>query len=223
MFFSNITLITLLILILAGCSKLDRPPDPVTDVDGNTYKTVRIGNQIFMAENLRTTRFNDGTEIPEIVSSEAWRILSSPGYCWYGNEKSENNTVYGALYNGYAADSAKLCPVGWHVPTKEDLDELRLFSGDTISCGGKFKETGTAHWSSPNIGADNSLRFNAVGAGIRYFEGSFNAQTNYTAFWSSNNNSSDSKSYMSLYSGDEILKTGSVSKKYGLSVRCVKD
>lgn len=212
-----------LIFLVHGCSKEERPPDPVTDIDGNTYKTVRIGTQIFMSENLRTTRFNDGTDIQLVGSGDAWRALTTPAICWYANEETTNKEKFGALYNAYAIDSGKLCPVGWHVPSREEWDNLRDFLGDTLKGGGQLKGRGTEIWLDPNKGAENSSGFSATGAGIRYFEGSFTAQSSFTAIWSSTNEGTKNSWYLSLYFGDETVKMGHASKNNGFSVRCIKD
>lgn len=221
--FSYFLLQLVLILLISGCSKEEGPPDPVTDIDGNTYKTVRIGTQIFMAENLRTTRYNDGTDIPLVESGSAWRSLTTPGFCWYNNEETINKIKFGALYNGYTIDSAKLCPVGWHVPSREEWNQLREFLGDTLTGGAKLKEKGTEIWLAPNKGAENSSGFSAIGSGIRYFEGSFTALSNYNAIWSSTTEGINNKWYMSLYFGDETVRIGNVSRNNGFSVRCIKD
>jgi len=210
-------------MLFLSCKKENIPPEPVTDIEGNTYKTVRIDNQIWMAENLKTISYKDGTEIPLISSSTTWGNLTTPGYCWYNNEENEYKDPYGALYNGYSVSTNKLCPTGWHVPTRDDWQELRVFLNDTITGGGKMKEAGTTHWLTPNKGADNSTGFTALAAGIRYFEGSFSSILYSTCFWSATEISSNEEWYLSLYFGDAIVKINYESKKHGFSVRCVKD
>ena len=96
----------------------------VTDVDGNSYNTVVIGTQTWMAENLKTTRLNDGTSIPLVTSSTTWGTLSTPAYCWYNNDEATNKVTYGALYNWYTAKSGKLCPSGWHIPSDDEWTTL---------------------------------------------------------------------------------------------------
>ncbi len=91
----------------------------MVDIEGNVYRTVKIGNQTWMAENLRTTKYNDGQDIPLVAGSYAWGSLTTPGYCWLNNDQTNKN-IYGALYNWYAADADKLAPTGWHVPDNED-------------------------------------------------------------------------------------------------------
>ena len=104
----------------------------VTDIDGNTYKTVTIGNQVWMAENLRTTRYNDGTPIPHIKDSIEWGNATSGAYCYYDNDSTSNAKKYGALYNWYVVNTGKLAPEGWHVPTEyewEILENYLIYNG----------------------------------------------------------------------------------------------
>jgi uncharacterized protein (TIGR02145 family) len=210
-------------VLISSCSKADKSQETVTDIEGNIYQTVTIGTQVWMAENLKTTLYNDKTIIPLVTDSLAWDSLTSPGFCWYGNNKSGNKDTYGALYNGFAVSTGKLCPVGWHIPDKDEWEQLRNFSGDTLTAGGQLKEAGTDHWLKPNIGADNSSGFEALPSGIRYFEGSFSSISYYTAFWSSLETGTDQLWYLSLYHGDATASMNHVSKRYGLSIRCVKD
>jgi uncharacterized protein (TIGR02145 family) len=221
---SSYKFVLLVLLILAlSCSKEDKPPDPVDDIEGNTYKTVRIGDQIWMAENLKTTLYNDGTEIPLIKDGAIWTTLTTPGFCWYNNDEETYKEIYGALYNGFVVSTGNLCPVGWHVPESEEWQQLRDYLGDTISGGGKLKESGTNHWNPPNKGADNNSKFSALPAGIRYFEGSFNAGSYFTSFWSASEIDSTNVWYLSLYYGDAVATMSYRSKKYGFSVRCIRD
>jgi uncharacterized protein (TIGR02145 family) len=131
----------------------------VTDVDGNIYKTIGIGSQIWMAENLMTTKYRDATPIPNITSS------LSGAYCWYNNDSATYKNTYGALYNWYAVNTGNLCPVGWHVPTYSEWNTLISFEGGCAIAGGYLKETGTAHWVSPNTGATNKSQFSALPGG----------------------------------------------------------
>jgi len=219
----SILILGILILIIFSCKKEEKPPDPVSDIEGNKYKTVRIGTQIWMAENLKTTLFNDGSEIPIITNASDWKNLTSPGYCWYNNDIASNKDIYGALYNGFTVTTGKLCPSGWHVPTSEELQQLLDFSGDTITGGGNLKETGINYWLSPNKGATNSTGFTAVPSGLRYFEGSFTAISHFTGFWSATDVETDDESFLSLYFGDATVSIKHISKNNGLSVRCIKD
>jgi uncharacterized protein (TIGR02145 family) len=211
-------------ILILGCSKKEeKPPAPVTDIDGNTYKTVKIGTQIWMAENLKTTKLNDGSDIPLVTVSQDWKDLITSAYCWYNNDEISNSDPYGALYNCYTVTSGKLCPTGWHIPAIEEMQLLCGFLGDTLKGGGKLKESGTAHWLFPNTGATNSTGFFALPAGIRYFEGSFTAIQHFTGFWSSTEAGSDEASFLSLYYGDATVKINNTSKNQGLSIRCIKN
>lgn len=220
--YGRIIQIGFLILITTGCDNTDNP-EPVTDIEGNTYKTVRIGDQVWMAENLRTTDFNDGTDIPNITDAGDWSELATPGFCWYENDASSNKETYGALYNYYSVISGKLCPKGWHVPSRNEWEQLRDVLGDTVSSGGKLKETGTMYWNTPNAGALNTTGFSALPAGIRYFEGTFSSLTFFTSFWSSTEADTNNGWYLSLYYNDAIAGMNKTSKKDGFSLRCIKD
>jgi uncharacterized protein (TIGR02145 family) len=213
-----------LLLLLSECKKEnEKAPGPVTDIEGNIYKTIKAGSQIWMAENLKSTLLNDSTAIALVTDSEKWRNLSSPGYCWYNNDDSTNRETYGALYNGYTVRTGKLCPVGWHVPVGDDWQLLKEFLVDSLSGGGKLKEPGTIHWMSPNKGATNSSGFTALPSGIRYFDGSFTAIQFYTGFWSASESGKEDALFLGLYYKDASIILGTITKKDGLSVRCVKD
>jgi uncharacterized protein (TIGR02145 family) len=217
----RVLLFTFLIFAF-GCQDPDKDPNKVTDFDGNIYSTIKIGDQLWMGENLRSTHFNDGTAIPLVTDPTSWTDLSSPGYCWYDNDGS-NKEIYGALYNAYTIDSGKLCPAGWHVPSKEEWQQLITFLGDTLIVGGKLKEAGTDHWSQPNTGADNSSGFGATGAGVRYFEGSFASIFDYSAIWSATGTGSNNQWYMGLYYANSTVTLDHRRKTYGFSVRCIMD
>jgi uncharacterized protein (TIGR02145 family) len=212
-----------LIVILLSCSDKDNTPGPVTDIEGNTYRTERIGDQVWMAENLMTSTFSDGTEIPVVTDAAGWNELTTPGLCWYDNDATANKETYGALYNYHSVNSGKLCPDGWHVPSRDEWEQLRDVLGDTLTGGGKLKEEGTEHWKTPNTGAVNSMGFTALPAGIRYFEGTFNSVTYFTSFWSSTESDNDKAWYLSLYYSDAVVAMNRISKKDGFSVRCIKD
>jgi uncharacterized protein (TIGR02145 family) len=210
-----------IILVLGINCKKDEPPAPlatsVTDMEGNVYKIVTLGDQTWMAENLKVTKLNDGTPITAEVFD-----ITTPGYCW-PDGLNGNKDVYGALYNWYSINSGKLCPAGWHVPSRTEWQQLRDFLGDTLQGGGKLKEAGTVHWLPPNKGADNSSGFTALPAGIRYFEGSFASLLNYTCFWSATETGSGDRWYIGLYYGDSSVVMDHRIKTHGFSVRCLKD
>jgi len=195
----------------------------LTDVDGNVNKTIQIGTQIWMAENLKTTKFKDGTSIPLITDNTAWMNLTTSGFCWNNNDISTYKSIFGALYNGYAVSTGKLCPSGWHVPTDNEWTVLTAFLGGESIAGGKLKETGTSHWASPNIGATNETGFTAVPAGFRSTNGPFQPFGSYGIWWSSTEYTTSFAWNRRMMSNvGEVLKADNF-KIDGLSVRCVKD
>jgi len=218
-----VLIVVIFFILSTGCTKKEKPPDPVTDVEGNIYNTVKIGTQIWMAENLRTTKYNDGINITLTPGSGQWNDLSNAGFCWYDNDEPSFKELYGGLYNGYAVVSGKLCPDGWHIPEKQEWLVLREFLGDSVKAGGKMKEAGTTNWQSPNKGADNSSGFTAVAAGIRYFEGTFSSNQSYTSMWSATEAIQGELWCTSLYFADATLALSHRSKRYGFSVRCLKN
>jgi uncharacterized protein (TIGR02145 family) len=209
--------------IIVNCCKKENTPAPVTDIEGTTYKTVKIGDQVWMAENLRTATFSDSSGISAVTDAAEWSGLTTPGFCWYDNDEMSNKEIYGALYNYFSVSTGKLCPAGWHVPSKDEWQQLRDVLGDTITGGGKLKEEGTAHWTSPNTGAVNSTGFTALPAGIRYSEGTFSTFLCFTSYWSSTEADNGKAWYLSLYYNDAIASMNRITRKDGFSVRCIKD
>jgi len=218
-------LLGILLIFFNACKKdnSSSPSDTVTDADGNIYHTVTIGTQVWMVENLKTTHLNDGiTEIAAITDNTSWGGLITPALCWYNNDIT-NKATYGALYNWYAVNTGKLCPSGWHVPSDAEWVTLITYLGGDSIAGGKLKESGTAHWNSPNTGADNSSGFTAVPAGSHYTNGYYYYNGKYGWYWSSTESSSDNAwhIYVNYLSAAITRKDGS--KKIGFSVRCIKD
>jgi uncharacterized protein (TIGR02145 family) len=217
-------------------------PGTVTDFDGNVYNTVKIGNQWWLVENLRVTHYNDGTEIPLIFTYSDWALTKSGAYCYYDNDAA-NIAEYGLLYNFYAVDNSRgLAPEGWHVPSSEEWKELEMHMGMTqeqadltlwrgTDEGGKLKEVGTTHWTSPNTGATNETGFTAIPGGYRNVSnyamyndyrsigllGSFWTSTGLTA---SNNINALVRS---LTNAETRISQVGYPRANGLSVRCVKD
>lgn len=195
----------------------------VKDIEGNVYKTVIIGTQTWMAENLKTTKFNDGTLIPLVLIYDEWQALSTPGYSWYENNATSKNS-YGALYNWYTVNTGKLCPTGWHVPADAEWTTLTNYFGTEDIAGGKLKETGTTHWESPNEGATNEGGFTALPGGNRGFNGAFGDQGGFGYWWSSTWSNTTEAWYRYLgYPGSWVRRLGFGNKKSGYSVRCVMD
>jgi uncharacterized protein (TIGR02145 family) len=190
--------------------------DSVTDFEGNEYKTIQIGSQTWMAENLRSIKYNDGEEIPFLFSNSSWEDATAPGYCWYNNDSS----AYGALYNRYAINTNKLCPAGWHVPDDDDWAALIDNVGGEPSGGKNLKETGTTHWSIMNSVATNESGFTALPAGYRNYSGAFK-EISVKAYWWS---AAENGNYVSLsYSYSNVDRSSTAYMTSGFSVRCVKD
>jgi uncharacterized protein (TIGR02145 family) len=227
----SFVLLTLLFLLTTNCKKTDNngtstndQNGTVTDVEGNIYWTVRIGKQVWMAENLKTTKYRNGDPIPNITSSTEWLALTTGAYCNYDND-SNNSTSYGKLYNWYAVnDSRYLTPVGWHVPTNAEWNTLVTFwGGDTIA-GAKLKETGTTHWPSPNLGSTNETGFTAIPGGYRAYVGNFLFINQEGYWWSSSLNTPNlAWDLFMLPNFNGVANNDNRGLYLGLSVRCIKD
>ncbi|MEI7501319.1 MAG: fibrobacter succinogenes major paralogous domain-containing protein [Bacteroidota bacterium] len=198
-------------------------PTVVKDIDGNSYKSVKIGKQEWLVENLKTTRYQNGDAIPVVSDEFKWKNLTTGAYCNYENDTGYYKR-YGRLYNWYALnDSRKICPKGWHVPTDADWDKLTSFLGGEIVAGGKMKESKAAYWDIPNIGATNESGFTALPGGYRSIKGEFNSLGSYTFFWSSTGYSSDMAWCRYLQNGNDQVERIENYKRFGFSVRCIKD
>ncbi len=196
--------------------------DEVTDADGNVYKMITLLDQVWMGEDLKTTKFNDGTPIPNITDNAGWSNLNTPGYCWYNNDIYYKYTN-GALYNFHAVNSQKLCPTGWHIPSKAEIEILINNFGGTLLAGGKLKETTTTHWQTPNEGASNSTDFTALGGGRREIDGSFRSMLITGEFWTETKNSETFANVMGLSYDKRDAAVYQLNLKTGLTVRCIKD
>jgi uncharacterized protein (TIGR02145 family) len=196
----------------------------VSDIEGNTYKTVTIGTQTWMAENLRVARYKNGTAIPLVTDPTAWVGLTTPGYCWYNNDEATNKATYGALYNWYTVITGNLCPTGWHVPTDAEWTTLTTYLGGESVAGGKLREVGTAHWASPNTGATNETGFTALPGGYRYYTGTYLTIGYAGYWWSSTGSSATNAWYRYMYYYNPLVsRDGYGSKESGFSVRCLRD
>lgn len=154
---------------------------PIRDYDGNIYTTVQIGTQTWLVENLKTTHYADGTQIPLVMDSIQWNKLTIPGYCWYDND-THNKEPYGALYNWYVINAGKILISGYHLPSGTEWNTLANYLGGAAISGDKLKETGNAHWLSPNSGT-NEVGFFALPGGSRV--GNFRGKRYNCYFWSS--------------------------------------
>ena len=196
----------------------------VTDIDGNVYRTMKIGNQLWMAENLKATHYRNGEPIPNVISSSEWGNLSTGACCVYDNKES-NVSTYGRLYNWYAVnDSRNIAPTGWHVPSDAEFQILVDHLGGNKVAGGKMKEGGIAHWQSPNTDANNESGFSALPGGFRSnYDGYFLSMGSTADFWSSTEYGSGYAWGRGLnYYSSEVYRYN-YHKEYGYSVRCIKD
>ena len=197
----------------------------LNDIDGNSYRTVTIGTQVWMAENLKTTRLNDGTSIPLVTSSTTWGTLLTPGYCLYNNNEAFRS-IYGVLYNWYTVNTGKLCPTGWHIPSNTEWTVLTDYLGGQSIAGGKLKETGTTHWTTPNTAATDEVDFTALPGGARGGTGDFGSMGNYGYWWTTNPHSVDPSyawGFVLQYNLPDVIRADYYYKRDGFSVRCLKN
>jgi uncharacterized protein (TIGR02145 family) len=208
----------------------------LVDQDGNLYKMVIIGDQIWMAENLKVTHYRNGDPIPNVTSPAEWDVLSTGAYCVYDNNESYADT-YGYLYNWYAVtDDRSIAPEGWHVPTDKEWKQLYLYLGISrfdmlFSCpswigddeGGKMKEVSTTYWNSPNTGATNESGLSARPGGVRGKNGNYGLIGLHAYFWSTSKANLNLASYHMLSSTSSWIFWHYSYKNFGFSVRCVKD
>jgi uncharacterized protein (TIGR02145 family) len=221
---SLLTVLGFVFVLSNSCKKTEDTSPAVTDKDGNVYKTVSIGNQVWMAENLKTTKYLNGDLIGSTattttdISSE-----STPKYQWPCGGNETNVATYGRLYTWYAVtDSRNICPTGWHVPTNDEFATLMTaVGGDTIA-GIKLKETGTTHWSSPNTGATNGSGFTALPGGYRGYTGDYQfiAYTGY--WWTVTGYDANNAYFRGLYYNVKYDHNLTNSMKAGFTVRCLK-
>lgn len=205
--------------------------DNLTDIEGNVYKTVQIGDQIWMAENLKTTKYNDGTNIPLVTNGDDWSILTTPAYCWYNNDMASNKLTYGALYNWYAIHTGKLCPVGWHVPSDAEWYTMEHYVDSTINdpnvinyrgtdCGTKLKNT--SGWDNSGNGTNN-YNFKALPGGGRYLGGAFFHIGDIGNWWSSTEYQNTNGWFRTLLGNSPASYRTNGNKFLGFSVRCIRD
>ena len=198
-------------------------PPPVTDIDGNTYNTVLIGDQVWMSENLKTSRYRNGGSIPNVLGYTDWVALTTGAWSYYEHDVA-NNAILGKLYNWYTTLGDTLCPTGWHLPTDAEWTTLTDRLGGESVAGGKMKSIGTAYWDNPNIDATNSSGFSGLGGGYRNeSQGDFDVIGVVGYFWSANEYSSSNGLGRALvnYLG-EVFSFNSI-KSFGASVRCLRD
>jgi uncharacterized protein (TIGR02145 family) len=198
---------------------------PVTDINGNVYDTQTICNQSWTKTNLKVTKYRNGDIIPQVTNGTQWAGLTTGAYCSYNNDPA-NDAIYGKLYNWYAINDPRgLAPVGYHIPTDTEWSTLTSCLGGESGTAGAMKETGIAHWQSPNSGATNSSGFTGLPGGFRHSNGQFSSINTMGSWWSSTE-------YIGIVTGGKIRSllsntndvTNNIANKvFGLSIRCIKD
>lgn len=196
----------------------------VSDVDGNVYDVIFINGQSWMKQNLKVTRYKNGDLIG--TTDNPKKDISSQGYCdyeWVYDDNPQNDSVYGRLYTWYAvANSKGLCPPGWHIPSESEWATLsEYFGGDQLSAE-KLKEEGTEHWHSPNYAEDVS-EFGALPGGLRIYFGSFSELNSSGFWWTASQADSETAWGRSMSNNYTLLKKEMFNKRFGFSVRCIKD
>ena len=195
----------------------------VADVDGNQYQTVKIGMQEWMAKNLTTTKYNDGTPIAEITNSQLWQTDINGAWCYYDNN-ANNESDHGRLYNWYAIENIKnVCPAGWKVPTVVEFKYLIDSIGHPN--GGQLKEVGLDYWNSPNKDASNATGWSGRGSGYRQDDGTFISINNMANYWTQDEIQSTPTfaQYFILSANSGSLGYDPRDKGAGKSIRCLKE
>ncbi|MFC4872039.1 fibrobacter succinogenes major paralogous domain-containing protein [Negadavirga shengliensis] len=223
----------LLMMVKSGCQPLeplhiDEPENVIVrDIDGNVYHPIRIGTQIWMIENLKATKFNDGTRISHVKNNQEWlrhNRLRAPAYAEYDNTPS-NAHSYGRLYNWHVLGNVKnICPSGWHVPSDVEWEILINYLGGVSEAGRKLKEAGITHWKSPNTGGNNISGFTALPSGKRQAsDGKFSGFGEEGLWWSKTEITNELASAFQLYYDYSGMGVLGWNKGAGFCIRCIKD
>jgi uncharacterized protein (TIGR02145 family) len=194
------------------------PPTAITvsDGDGNNYNGIVIGTQVWLDENLKTTKYNDGSSIPNVTDNTAWTNLTTPGLAWYNNDSTTNAGTYGALYNWYAVDTVNLCPSGWHVPNTTDWANLASFLDGEAGLACDLKAPGLPC-------ATEETEFNGLRSGYRDDVGAFTGLGSWEYWWTSTENSSTHGNRRAFSTNNGWLYDSPDPKEYGNSIRCIRD
>lgn len=216
----SITVAILLTVVLSACKK---EKTTLTDIEGNTYKTITIGGSTWMAEDLRTTKFRDGSSIPLVATGDPWEMTTSAAYNNVNNS-ADNALVYGRLYNWYTVnDSRGICPTGWHVPSNEEFTAMTTALGGSDVAGGKMKEAGTSHWLEPNTAATNSSGFTSRGSGYINYLGEYKDFKAFAGYWTTMQQAPNHAYFRGFLFNSGVSDNYAVDKHTGLLIRCVKD
>jgi uncharacterized protein (TIGR02145 family) len=236
----KISAVTLTIIIIQSCKK--EADNTIRDIDGNVYASVSIGTQVWMVENLKTTKYNDGTAIPLVTDGAAWQALLTPGYCWYDNDAATYKATCGALYNWYVVDALSnsgknVCPTGWHVPSDAEWTTLTDYlTNNGYGYGGSGEDiaksmAATSGWTTDptagNVGnnqtSNNSSGFTALPSGNRVFDGTYYYVGSNAYWWSSSEYYTTYAYNRDMYYDYSSVGSYSNSKLHGFSVRCLRD
>ena len=225
----KLVVVTLFCLGLIGVQcKTSQKEQVIKDVDGNIYQTITVGTQFWMAENLKTTKYNDGTAIQLVTGDKAWEALATPGYCWYNNDAVTYKSAYGAIYNWYTVNNDKLCPAGWHVPTYYEWGTLTTYLGvapgsaDSLASQNR-KETSTTNWLNGSDVSINRRGFLSFQGGYRNDDGSFSPIGDYCRWWMSAEWNISTVWGPFLTYGYRPGVNSFVGMREGFSVRCIKN
>jgi uncharacterized protein (TIGR02145 family) len=195
----------------------------VSDIDGNIYQTAIICNVNWTTTNLNVTKYRNGDVIPQVTDPTQWGNLTTGAWCYYANTSS-NGITYGKLYNWYAVNDPRgLAPVGYHIPSDTEWGTLVTCLGGEVVAGGKMKETGTTHWGSPNTDATNTSGFTGLPGGYQFDNGLFGRIGSAGFWWSSSEYSTNSAGNMYLASSFGGASSSHSDKRFGFSVRCVRN
>ena len=206
------------ILLFTSWKTKTNPPTPPVSIP-----SVTICTQVWMLKNLDVSTYRNGDLIPKVTDPTAWSILTTGAWCWYNNDSATNASTYGKLYNWYAVNDPRgLAPTGWHVPSDAEWNTLSTCLGGYAVAGGPMKEIGTTHWTPPNTGATNSSGFTGLPGGTRNND-TFNGVGSYGAWWSSTEFSTGVAWASLLYYANGIFGRANASKRFGFSVRCLRD
>lgn len=234
-------LIGCVLMLASSCKKDDDNKNTIKDIDGNVYHSITIGTQVWMLENLKVTKYNDGTAIPLVTDATEWSLLTTPGFCWFNNDESANKNSYGGLYNWYAVNTGKLAPTGWHVPTDAEwtvLENYLVVNGynyDGTTTGNKYaKALASATGWTPDAGTGtagntdypnyrNKSGFTALPGGYRHKAGWDDSIGVFGGWWSSTEPNAASAWMRGVYNYEIYVERSNYEKQYGFFVRCLRD
>jgi uncharacterized protein (TIGR02145 family) len=217
-------IIAFLLIVPRGCKKDNNDGFGIVEYNGVDYKTVTIGTQVWMAENLKTTKYSDGSDIPYITVDTIWSAQTKGAFCWEINDEYFID-IYGGYYNFYAVtDERNLCPDGWHIPSDSEWTILENYLGGSLIAGGKMKANDLSVWLETNAGDSNSSGFTAMPGGSRFEDGGFGGFLLHADYWTATEYHDTTMAWVrELYGRSATLLVGVADKREGNSVRCVKD